>query len=275
MKKVLLTAVSLAMMGGAALAADLPWRKAEPLLPPPPPPMWTGFYAGLNVGYGWGINSNPTSNLLNVGSWSVTTRAVPRDTFTDGNSFLGNAFVANIGSMTQSGFIGGGQFGYNYQHENLVFGFEADFQGTAFRGNSTGYGALSGTSNYGAPAAGSFGVQNGAFLNTISAGLDYLGNARGRIGYLVRPNLLVYGTGGVAYGGAWADAAISGSSTLTPYAYATGEPTAPYPAPSQSYLGGRRSNSLLVGYSAGGGAEWALTENWSIKTEAIYYNLGA
>ena len=49
MKKTLLSIASVAMLTGSALAADLPSRKAEPLLPPPPPPpMWNGFYAGLN-----------------------------------------------------------------------------------------------------------------------------------------------------------------------------------------------------------------------------------
>ncbi|MFM9152143.1 MAG: hypothetical protein ACKOPC_00785 [Methylocystis sp.] len=54
MKKILLSAVSLAILSGSALAADLPSRKAPVAPPPPPPPMWTGFYAGLNLGGGGG-----------------------------------------------------------------------------------------------------------------------------------------------------------------------------------------------------------------------------
>ena len=49
------TAIALALAAGSAMAADLPSRKEAPVYvpPPPPPPMWTGFYAGLNIGGGW------------------------------------------------------------------------------------------------------------------------------------------------------------------------------------------------------------------------------
>ena len=61
MKKILfaVSAVALALSAGSAMAADLPSRKEAPVYvpPPPPPPMWTGFYAGLNIGGGWGDNS--------------------------------------------------------------------------------------------------------------------------------------------------------------------------------------------------------------------------
>lgn len=276
MNKFLLPAAALVLMGSAAIAADLSSPKTETALPPPPPPMWHGFYAGLNAGYGWGTNKNPDSSQLNAGSWSVTTRVIPGGAFTYGSPFVGSALATNGASLTQSGFIGGGQFGYNFQFkETFVAGFEADFQGADFRGGSTGFGHLNGSSTDGTPAVGIFGLQNGAFANSLSAGLDYLGTARGRLGFLLKPNLLIFATGGLAYGGAWANVATYGASTITPYAYQTGSPTAPYPAAAQSYVGGGRSNTLLVGYSAGGGVEWMFMRNWSLKAEAFYYNLGS
>lgn len=57
MKKVLLSAISLAVLTGSAIAADLPSRK-EAVVPPAPPPIWTGFYAGMNAGYNFGTNNN-------------------------------------------------------------------------------------------------------------------------------------------------------------------------------------------------------------------------
>jgi outer membrane immunogenic protein len=36
---------------------------------------------------------------------------------------------------------------------------------------------------------------------TVTKEIDYLGTVRGRLGWLVNPTLLVYGTGGLAYGG--------------------------------------------------------------------------
>ena len=65
MKKILLSAVSLAILSGSALAADLPSRKAPVAPPPPPPPMWTGFYAGLNLGGGWGAGGG-NGNMWNL-----------------------------------------------------------------------------------------------------------------------------------------------------------------------------------------------------------------
>ena len=195
--------------------------------------------------------------------------------FSEGASIFGGLLGANSASMTQSGFIGGGQFGYNLQfRENYVVGFEADFQGTTFSGNSSGYRMLSGASTYGTSSSGTFALQNGNFSNVTSAGLSYLGTARARLGYLLKPNVLIYGTAGLSYGGAWAKVITNGTSTTTPYAYATGAPTAPYPAVTQPYLGGGASSALLVGYSAGGGVEWMFAENWSLKSEALYYNLG-
>ena len=64
MKKILLSAVSLAVLAGSAIAADLPTRK-EPAYIPPPPPMWTGFYGGLNVGGGWDAG-NGNGNAWNL-----------------------------------------------------------------------------------------------------------------------------------------------------------------------------------------------------------------
>jgi len=53
MKKLLLSATAIVtVMSVSAMAADLPSIKSAPVAPAP---MWTGFYAGLNSGYGWGL----------------------------------------------------------------------------------------------------------------------------------------------------------------------------------------------------------------------------
>ena len=58
MRKFLLGTVSAVALGGTAMAADLPSRQYAP--PPPIIPIftWTGFYVGVNAGYGWSTNSN-------------------------------------------------------------------------------------------------------------------------------------------------------------------------------------------------------------------------
>ena len=70
MKRILLSVTALLALVGGAGAADLPSRKAAPAyVPPPPPPMWTGFYAGLNLGGGWGAGGG-NSNIWNLNGWN-------------------------------------------------------------------------------------------------------------------------------------------------------------------------------------------------------------
>lgn len=76
---------------------------------------WTGFYAGINGGYG---NGNPNGQIL--------------PTF-----FLGNAVI-------EGGLIGG-QVGYNYQMSRWVLGIEADWDWTDINGNPNFFGILSQT----------------------------------------------------------------------------------------------------------------------------------
>jgi|KBSMisStandDraft_5_1062788.scaffolds.fasta_scaffold137930_1 outer membrane immunogenic protein len=91
--KFLAIVVTAATAAGTASAADLPRNPAPYYYPPPAIYNWTGFYAGLNLGYQWGSVSN----------------------------FSGNP----------SGIAGGGQIGYNWQVGQFVFGAETDIQASA------------------------------------------------------------------------------------------------------------------------------------------------
>jgi outer membrane immunogenic protein len=166
MKKLILSAVSLAALTGSAFAADLPTRK-EPLLPPPPAFTWTGLYGGINVGYGFGAGGADTGSLSGTSSTGA----------------IGSSWNK---SLSPSGVLGGGQIGYNYQYNPyIVVGAEADIQ-AADMNASAGY-----------PGFGT-----GATYVTTTKNIDWFGTARGRIG-LTMPgysNFLVYGTGGFAYG---------------------------------------------------------------------------
>jgi outer membrane immunogenic protein len=108
MKRALLgIAVIASALTTQALAADLPiYTKA-----PPPSPIydWTGFYAGLNIGYSWGRSSTTIG-------------------FTDQGT--GALLAAFPGKFNMDGVIGGGQIGYNWQRDKWVFGIEADIQGS-------------------------------------------------------------------------------------------------------------------------------------------------
>lgn len=118
MKKLLLTATILALGAGSALAADLPaqvYSKAPAMMPVY---NWTGFYVGGNAG---GVWANPSyTNLAN--------------TSTFGGASVGSTFTQN-----GSGFIGGGQIGYNWQVNQWVLGAEASFSGSNVKSTSTNF----------------------------------------------------------------------------------------------------------------------------------------
>ncbi|MBG0800765.1 porin family protein, partial [Methylocystis sp. H4A] len=216
------------------------------------PPIWTGFYAGLNAGYGWG-----TSN-------AVTTGAAPVYDTLASDPFWGTpvgytaAANAGVATVNQSGFIGGGQIGYNYQWgPSVVAGLEADIQGSAIRGT----GGQLGIVQFGPDLSGLNNLATGG--GVVTAGVDWLGTVRGRLGYLVTPSLLAYGTGGLAYGGVHANAAHS-------LAFSDNLPTI-FP----TFGGGGRYADTRVGWTAGGGGEWMFTPNASLKVEALYYDLGS
>ncbi|MFM8860823.1 MAG: outer membrane protein, partial [Methylocystis sp.] len=155
-------------------------------------PLWTGFYAGLNAGYGFGLNNDASAT-----SWG------PQGFTTTFNGGVSNMPLSGVGlsqsgsiSNNQNGFIGGFQTGYNYQfRDRIVVGLETDIQGSNIRGsgNHTGFGSnVNGTNDATATSIG--GVQ-------ISSGVDWLGTTRGRLGYLWNPSFLIYGTAGLTYGG--------------------------------------------------------------------------
>ncbi len=141
-------------------------------------------------------------------------------------SALNNTYGGNVGMNSFGGF-GGGQIGYNWQFApNWVFGIEADIQGSGIKSD------LNGTINN---------------LGSISAGteLTYFGTVRGRLGYAF-DRVLVYGTGGFAYGSAETKLSIA-----------------------PSVVNFSKTNDV-TGWTAGAGVEWAMTNNFSLKTEYLY-----
>jgi outer membrane immunogenic protein len=159
-------------------------------------------------------------------------------------------------SAHNSGFIGGGQIGYNYQFGTiLVAGIEADIQGAGARASARAIGigpepTLSAILGFPINA-----VSNLFASNAV----DYLGTVRGRFGFLVTPALLIYGDGGFAYGGAHQDITISTNLSAFPVGF-TG-------------VSAGFSNTRL-GWTAGGGFEWMFLPNWSLKAEYLFYGLG-
>ncbi|KAF0124870.1 MAG: OmpW family protein [Methylocystaceae bacterium] len=235
-----LAAFLVGSVGAAAQAADLPSYKAPP--PPPPPAFtWTGLYGGVNIGYAFGDNSRETGGLG----------------YLTGIPVVGAATVAPLGSTWSlgqdlHGIAGGAQLGYNYQFNPwLVLGAEADIQATdAVSHSRTAIGL--------ADAA-------GTHLQTMNStkNVDWFGTVRGRVGFTLpsMPNLMVFGTGGFAYGQVVNNVGFGDV----------------FPAQGLSAIGNGYYDNTKVGWTAGGGIEWSpsMFPSWSLKAEYLYVDLGS
>jgi outer membrane immunogenic protein len=243
----MLRRILLASAGTMALAG--PAFAAEPLPPPPPPPppTWTGFYIGLNAGGTW--SSSNSLDTLDVPVFAAPTFSTELG--------LSSAFATNILRVNSGGFIGGGQVGYNYQFgPNWLVGIEADIQGIV---ENHGTGSVF---EFGQPVG--FPTELIVSTDTATKRLDYLGTVRGRLGWLVTPTLLLYGGGGLAYGGVNASVHVLQQDLDTLASDF-----------SAFYSSFASVSTTRVGWTAGGGVEWMFLPNWSLKVEYLYYDLGS
>lgn len=125
-------------------------------------------------------------------------------------------------NLDLSGIVGGLHAGFNYQMDALVLGVEGD---TTFmdwsdkQTKSQGY-------------------------ETMSGDMNFLASLRGRVGWAL-DDILLYGTGGIAYSKA---------------------------SYKQDYDGDSKTWDFnKIGGVIGGGAEWAMSDNFSLRAEGLYY----
>jgi len=100
-----------------------------------------------------------------------------------------------------------------------------------------------------------------------SRGVDWLGTVRGRVGFLATPALLMYGTGGFAYGEVKVSTSITQSNTDCAN-FGAGSCVASNAATSGE-------SQTRAGWTAGGGFEWLFAPQWSAKAEYLFYDLGS
>ncbi len=139
-------------------------------------------------------------------------------------------------NMTSSGFLGGVQAGWNFQQDSFVYGIEADFQGSNVKGE-TSVSLTDGTDT---------------LSGEIGTKLNWYGTLRARLGVTATDRFLVYATGGLAYG------------------------------ETKSYINGSLNGAgfsesvkkTKTGWTVGAGAEYAITDNWTFKSEYLYTDLG-
>lgn len=239
---------------------------------PPPIIDWSGFYVGAHGGYssaslGFGnsfqtIVGNALRNTVAEAEMSASQLLAPRSTHMGGESY--GAFA-----------------GFNYQFDEFVFGFEADY---------TYFGRTGGTSD-----------QISRFMNTTdnyrttvsltgrsSTKIEDYGSVRGRLGYAFG-SFLPYVTGGVAVGRAvvsdtvkvqnyaYDQAAYSANQTGTTNSYINnygysvfyqGNPPGSIPAAGTNY--GATKKVTIAGVALGAGLEYAITSNFLLRGEYQY-----
>ncbi|CAN1540082.1 COG3637 Opacity protein and related surface antigens [Rhabdaerophilaceae bacterium] len=146
MKKTFALAALGALLAAPALGADLPRRTApaSPAIAAIPAFAWTGFYAGLNAGYGFGN------------------------------------FTGAVGKQYKdpAGFTGGVQIGYNHQVGQMVYGLETDLNYANLRGNNNALGVAGSknTVDYFGTVRGRIGYSVDRFLPYLTAGFAYGGS---------------------------------------------------------------------------------------------------
>jgi outer membrane immunogenic protein len=242
MKKLFLAVTVLALTATPMLAADMAVKARRAPVAMEAAYDWTGFYAGLNAGYGWGETSS--TNLPFDQASQIFFGQFPQTNFD--------------ASFRQAGAIAGGQMGYNWQFsDRVVAGLESDLQWSDLRGHARRVGNITGLSNM-------------SFDAVPDRRLEWFGTLRGRLGLLVTPTLLLYGTGGLAYGETRSGGNIVFSSGIGQTILNAPIFSCSVVAPN-CYAGSDRQTSL--GWSAGAGGELRFGANWSAKLEYLHVDL--
>lgn len=234
----LTTHLWLALAAGLTIAADPSLAASDT--------DWTGPYLGINAGYGWG-SSDVTTTPNDPNSQRV---------------FLGQPNVPTLSmSITTKGGLAGIQAGYNFLiAPRWLAGIEADFDGANLRGSSS------------MPTTIVFGASSATF--NADQTVEWFGTVRARLGYLATPDLLLYATGGLAYGRVKDSATVviapgqQNSVGNSGYAFACGGIYG-----SSTCFAGSESRTSL-GWTAGAGGEHRLTKNLSLRLEYLHVDLG-
>ena len=173
---------------------------------------WTGFYLGANAGIAWNNSS------------------LDQDVYLDGDR---GRDLRNSIDGDQTAFTAGGLLGYNYQIDQIVLGVEADINYLGFSDSNKNDVLL----------------VDGAYSRT-SFEADWFGTIRARLGFAI-DNVLIYGTGGAAYGHMEADGKLVIGDDV--------------------WKGSTQATNW--GWTIGAGAEYGI-DNWSLGLEYLYVDLG-
>ena len=210
---------AVAFYGFLALAAGTSARAASSSIF-----NWTGFYIGAHAGF---VLNDPTARF----AANFPQSDLPTLPF-------GTAFRPR-----GDGPLGGFQAGFNFQTGSVVFGLEADWSWLDVKGSTFLVGSD--------PALGN----PSGYTYSTAEKLNSLAMLRARLGFTPSDRLLIFVTGGLAYG------QVVDSSSLN------------IAAGGGIFYTGIRSD-WRPGWTGGGGVEYALSDNLLVKLEYLYYDLG-
>lgn len=250
-KSLLVSSVAVIGVSVTAVAADFPNRFPAPApYAAPSYFLWTGAYAGVHAGGVW-QEGNIKRGVFGDAFGTLTDQDwVILDGVSNG---IASAIFPRSVSQERSGFTGGAQLGYNHQYGMWVVGGEIDlsYLGGDRRSHTV-------ANNFVDPGLFIPGATASTNL-TLRSQLDWLATARLRTGVVV-DRFMIYATGGAAFGKPdhRVDFTATGSDGVTTI--------------SARFSG--REDDIKVGWAVGGGVEYAVTNNMTIRGEYLYYNLG-
>ncbi len=198
-----------------------------------------------------------TTALVMMGAWAASARAAdvaepPPEVFDWSGLYIGahvgygeadykgciecsdSEDILDAGKLDLNGVVGGVHGGYNHQFDSFVLGIEGDLTWTGFEDEGD------------APCAGSCSSTQEDGDHQVGE-VDLLASVRGRLGFAF-DRVLIFGTGGVAFTEAEWETHQHGNTD--------------------------KAKFNDTGWVAGGGVEWAASENISIRAEGLYYFFG-
>ncbi|MFC0284813.1 outer membrane protein [Camelimonas abortus] len=230
----------LAMSASAAFAADLPasYHSPAPVAPAAAPrgPNWTGFHIGVTAGaatlYGDPRGSIPDARYFRRGGETIP--------------------LSPIGNKTAV-FTTGINAGYSLQAGPLVLGVTGEYNLLLSGQHTTLSGAFTPGDQPDLDTRQTY-IASGRADTRLAA----FGAVRGRVGVLASPDLLLYATGGAAYGKLRQSLSRSGKLTV---------PRATWRTDTFDSASVQRN---AWGWTAGAGVEYAVSRNWSVNAEYLY-----
>ncbi|TDR84522.1 TonB-dependent receptor domain-containing protein [Enterovirga rhinocerotis] len=198
---------------------------------------WTGFYVGGHSGYSEGRNTG---------------------TMTAADGSMAGYPALERPNKIGRGFVFGANAGYNYHLSNgIVAGIEGDIVKP-----QTGHSQFA----YAVEGSNRGGIQDLYLTRQLEAvrasDIEWLSTIRGRLGFALTDNLMIYGTGGIAFA-----EQVERRTQFATMTYGTSTLAVAQFVTVPSFTETDRVSR--VGFAIGGGVEYAIGDGWSVKGEYL------